>query len=135
MSEDSSLPKRLGSMTVGELIAGLSHREPSQVTTVTNIEDLFAIKPETKLEGSKPGLVPDKRHEILSSSTNFQVREYEGKNTLMDGAFVCAKSGGPLMTVEDLRSDGIVAVVWFVDGQCHRDVLHRDNLNIFVRID
>ena len=54
-------------MTVGELIAALSHRDPSQALAIASVEELFIVpSKETKLEGPKnPGPVPSKRQEIL----------------------------------------------------------------------
>lgn len=49
-----------------------------------------------------------------------------------EGTLVCLKTGGPLMTVEDTRTDGNVATVWFTDGICHRDAFHPLHLNAFV---
>lgn len=45
-----------------------------------------------------------------------------------EGALVCLKIGGPLMAVEDIRSDGIVGTVWIVDGEVHRDGFHPAHL-------
>lgn len=40
----------------------------------------------------------------------------------VEGDVVSRKIGGPLMTVEDVRSDEFVSVVWFdVDGRVQRD--------------
>jgi uncharacterized protein YodC (DUF2158 family) len=48
-----------------------------------------------------------------------------------EGTLVCLKTGGPLMTVEDIRFDGFVGTVWFQDGICHRDSFHPVHLNAF----
>lgn len=42
--------------------------------------------------------------------------------TFKEGDVVSRRTGGPLMTVEDSRSDDLVATVWFdVDGHVCRD--------------
>lgn len=39
-----------------------------------------------------------------------------------EGDVVSRKIGGPLMTVEDSRSDSFIAVVWFdIEGRVQRD--------------
>lgn len=54
------------------------------------------------------------------------------RGPLPEGTLVCLKTGGPLMTVEDIRGDGVVATVWFMDGKCHRDGFHPEHLNAFI---
>lgn len=49
-----------------------------------------------------------------------------------EGTAVSLKHGGPLMTVEDFRTDGMVATVWFADGQPRRDAFHPDSLIAWV---
>lgn len=49
-----------------------------------------------------------------------------------EGTLVCLKTGGPLMTVEDVRSDGCVGTVWFSDGEVHRDGFHPSHLNVLM---
>ena len=49
---------------------------------------------------------------------------------LPEGTLVCLKTGGPLMTVEQVRHDRIVATVWMVDGVVHRDGFAREHLNV-----
>lgn len=47
----------------------------------------------------------------------------------VEGDVVSRKTGGPLMTVEDLRSDELVAVVWFdAHGHVHRDCFAANTL-------
>lgn len=42
--------------------------------------------------------------------------------TFSEGDVVTRKTGGPMMTVEEIRSDYLVAVVWFdADDHVHRD--------------
>lgn len=48
------------------------------------------------------------------------------------GTCVAINVGGPLMTVEDVRNDGLVATVWFADGVLHRDVFDVESLNAWV---
>lgn len=50
----------------------------------------------------------------------------------LEGTFVCLKTGGPLMTVEETRNDGIVATVWFVGCVCYRDAFHPAHLTALV---
>lgn len=38
-----------------------------------------------------------------------------------EGDVVSLQTGGPLMTVEDIRQDNIVATVWFDRGRVRRD--------------
>jgi uncharacterized protein YodC (DUF2158 family) len=46
-----------------------------------------------------------------------------------EGDIVYLKSGSPPMTAEPgLRSDGFIAVAWFVGATLHRDAFHRDAL-------
>jgi uncharacterized protein YodC (DUF2158 family) len=47
-----------------------------------------------------------------------------------EGDFVSRKIGGPLMTVEDSRDDGLVAVVWLdLENRVHRDCFSPNTLN------
>lgn len=42
--------------------------------------------------------------------------------TLTEGDVVTRKTGGPMMTVEDIRNDDLVAVVWLdTNNQVQRD--------------
>ena|ERR1700740_1688890 len=165
-------------MTVGELIAALSHYDPS--LRVVNakwesyqLEDLarvgnalmFDHSKEPKLMSrdmsepvlernlpgedtkSNPGPVPSKRHELLQGpepvgvmteageqpppplklkevGTPLERKDPSADQPFPNGVLVCLKSGGPIMTVEGVGPDGMVAAVWFVDGQCHRDAFY-----------
>ena len=46
------------------------------------------------------------------------------------GTIVFLKSGGPPMTVDDVRdhTDGIIAVQWFAGDILRRDAFHKDSL-------
>ncbi len=74
------------------------------------------------IEGMPTGVrVPD--IEELLASVNRAVM-------FPEGALVCLNTGGALMTVEDIRSDGIVATVWFDEhGVLHRDGFRPAHLN------
>lgn len=37
------------------------------------------------------------------------------------GDVVVLKTGGPTMTVDEVRQDGVMDVVWFSDREVHRD--------------
>ena len=54
------------------------------------------------------------------------------KGPLEEGTLVCLKTGGPLMTVEDILSGGLVATVWFSNGEIHRDTFDRAHLNVLI---
>ena len=56
----------------------------------------------------------------------------QDSTTFPEGMLVCLKTGGPLMTVENIRDDGIVATVWFLNGVVCRDAFHPQHLNAFV---
>lgn len=45
------------------------------------------------------------------------------------GDVVSKKVGGPLMTVELTRTDGLVSCQWFNDGHLHRDCFDPNTLN------
>ncbi|OAF05450.1 hypothetical protein AYJ54_00660 [Bradyrhizobium centrolobii] len=50
--------------------------------------------------------------------------------TFREGDVVSRKAGGPLMTVEDVRADSLVAVVWFdADAHVQRDVFAPNTLH------
>ena len=51
-----------------------------------------------------------------------------------DGDAVTHITGGPLMTVEDIRTDDLVSVVWFTAGELHRDAFKADRLQKWVRV-
>lgn len=57
---------------------------------------------------------------------------WDQKAAFPEGTLVCLKTGGPLMTTEETRSDGIVATVWFVAGIVYRDAFHPKHLNAFI---
>lgn len=119
-------------MTVGELITDLSHRDPGQALAISSVEELFIVKQEAKLGVENPGPVLSNRDQILREKA-----ELMGVDTpsLKEGLLVCLKTGGPLMMVEDTRSEvDVLSTVWFVDGKCYRDAFHRDSLNIFVQV-
>ena len=107
-------------MTVGELIAALSHRDPSQALAISSMEELFIVPSKE----AKLGVMKLEADDKLSPPLR-----------LKGGSLVCAKTGGPLMTIEDIRSDGIAAVVWFNDGKCYRDAIHPDSLNFFIQVE
>lgn len=151
-------------MTVGELIAALSHHDANKNTVVHVVEELFLTRGEwaaglaAKLETRNPGPVESKRNQIVQGPsqplrpmtedddkpaplTTIEVHRViagvgADREPLREGALVCAKTGGPLMTVEDIRDqdNGIMSVVWFVDGKCYRDAFHRNSLNVFVQV-
>lgn len=51
-----------------------------------------------------------------------------------EGTAVCLSLGGPLMTVEATRRDGVVATVWFDGGTCHHGAFHPDALTIWKQV-
>lgn len=53
-----------------------------------------------------------------------------------EGDVVSRKIGGPLMTVEDRRSDEFVSVVWFdLEGHVNRDAFAPDTLQKWILAD
>lgn len=49
--------------------------------------------------------------------------------TFDEGDVVSRKTGGPMMTVEKIRSDDLLATVWFdVDGRVQRDAFAPNTL-------
>lgn len=45
------------------------------------------------------------------------------------GSFVLLRSGGPIMTVEDMRrDDGLICVQWFNGSELLRDAFDPENL-------
>jgi len=49
--------------------------------------------------------------------------------TFEEGDTVTRKTGGPMMTVEDIRGDDIVSTVWFdADNHVHRDCFAANTL-------
>lgn len=58
------------------------------------------------------------------------------KADFKEGDVVSCKAGGPLMTVEDIRSDEFVAAVWFdLEGILHRDCFHPDALQKWLLVE
>lgn len=51
---------------------------------------------------------------------------------LEKGTLVMLKSGGPIMSVSDMRdqSDSIISCEWFRDGELKRDAFNLENLII-----
>lgn len=45
-----------------------------------------------------------------------------------EGMLVQLRSGGPLMTVEDIRHDFYIATAWFEDATLHRDAFAPEDL-------
>lgn len=54
------------------------------------------------------------------------------RGPLAEGTLVQLKTGGPVMTVEDIRRDGIVATVWFDGATLRRDGFHLVQLRVLV---
>lgn len=54
-------------MTVGELIAELSHRASGQALAISSVDELFVTKTEAKLR-EHPGSVPSKRRQIITEA-------------------------------------------------------------------
>jgi uncharacterized protein YodC (DUF2158 family) len=54
-------------------------------------------------------------------------------NGFKDGDIVNLVSGGPLMTVEMTRTDGVIPAVWFEGGELHRDCFDPSMLQKWVK--
>jgi uncharacterized protein YodC (DUF2158 family) len=54
----------------------------------------------------------------------------EVKNQFTEAVPVKLKSGSPELLVEDIRTDGMVAVVWFHGTECKRDAFHFSALEL-----
>lgn len=63
------------------------------------------------------------------------MNDLSDQRLLPEGTLVCLKTGGPLMTVECTRHDGIIATVWFQDGIVHRDSFDRRHLNVLKMVE
>ena len=54
--------------------------------------------------------------------------------TFHEGNVVSLAVGGPLMTVEIVRTDGLVSTVWMTDGKVNRDSFDPSALRKWIEV-